>query len=113
DDLRGRTFNVVIEPTIGEQRFADVNRAHQFDFLSPGRSPTVSQGEGRVPPHEAGERAPRTLDSSEPPFYLARQGNGATVEVKPALDLTFDVPGVVSDRSPRRATFDATPRAGV
>jgi YD repeat-containing protein len=99
DDLRNRKFEMVIEPATGARDIATANFTHDFQFTWPGRTQTI---------YEPEERVHRVYDSSEPPFYIATQTNGAKFEMKPLLDVTFDVPGTVTDRSPSRATFDAT-----
>ena len=58
------------------------------------------------------ERVLRTFDSSEPDYHVEHPSTG-DVEVRPALDLTFDVPsanaaGVVVDRSPARRRVACT-----
>jgi peptidoglycan-associated lipoprotein len=59
--------------------------------------------------YEPEERVHHTYDSHEPPYYIdtATRSGGHSRETKPVLDLTFDVPGVLTDRSPAQVDFSS------
>jgi YD repeat-containing protein len=51
------------------------------------------------------ERVHRTYDSTEPPYYIDTRAAGAQFDTRPLFDLTFDVQGQITDRSPSRASL--------
>ena len=100
-ELHGKKLDILIDPQPANRKVLNPKARYVFGFIwSNPTTTTVYLPE---------ERVHRTYDSSEPPYYFD-EVSGKRREVRPVLDLTFDMfdlRGVPIDRSPTNASFDA------
>ncbi len=89
--LRGKDFALVLTPD------AKAGRDRFLDLIWKGAVQTV---------YDVEERVHRTYDSTEPPYYVEEQPNRTALEFKPILDVTFNIAGRATDRSPTQASLD-------